>query len=585
MPTIPTVFRPIRSNDVQLRPFKTYKSYTINSNSAYSSSGYRVHDALHSLYDIYVGDNTYNYPTNSIDNTNQHVIWKGINHRYYQYPFDATQCHELTNNRVTEKYLHKSASVFTVPYFDVGEQIKPGSLRITGKVKTLPITLQDDGYGNLRDMSIITSSFASASHEICYITFNNAYRDYTVGQTIQKLNVKINNNIVKADVSGIRLATGVANHTSINTTSPKDISPRTGYLGFLSSNENGYIRIPHHDVFNRFNKTDNWTISFWFRSGLADYNDNNTIISKAFQYTDTRIVNGLRTEVTRSITPPAPNTKGSFNQIRTPFHIFTNRNASNVEFICFKASNGTSELFISGSISYGTTPSWEHCAIVNDGDKVRMYINGNLRPMSGSLPIGSTANSADIMLAAANTNLDRPLDNAYLGEIRMYDYAASLLEVRSLSNRHYISSSLYQSNVAGNVFYRNGQVVISSPLVKYNSGSGFFNNEWTASWKGTHTVYENEVMVRVPADQFNYTMNPSATYRPASSVDSTGDIEKYNGAGVLYKSMFTSSFINPYITSIGLYNDKAQLLAVGKLAQPVQKRDDIDMNIIVRWDY
>jgi len=92
-------------------------------------------------------------------------------------------------------------------------------------------------------------------------------------------------------------------------------------------------------------------------------------------------------------------------------------------------------------------------------------------------------------------------------------------------------------------------------------------------------------MVRVPADQLNYTMNPTATYRPASTVNSTSDIEKYNGPGDLFKSMFTSSFVSPYITTVGLYNDKAQLLAVGKLAQPVQKRDDIDMNIIVRWDY
>ena len=43
--------------------------------------------------------------------------------------------------------------------------------------------------------------------------------------------------------------------------------------------------------------------------------------------------------------------------------------------------------------------------------------------------------------------------------------------------------------------------------------------------------------------------------------------------------------MKPYITTIGLYNDKSQLLAIGKLSQPIQKRDDIDMNFIVRWDY
>ena len=40
-----------------------------------------------------------------------------------------------------------------------------------------------------------------------------------------------------------------------------------------------------------------------------------------------------------------------------------------------------------------------------------------------------------------------------------------------------------------------------------------------------------------------------------------------------------------YITSIGCYNDEGQMLAIAKLAQPIQKRDDIDMNFVVRWDY
>jgi len=40
----------------------------------------------------------------------------------------------------------------------------------------------------------------------------------------------------------------------------------------------------------------------------------------------------------------------------------------------------------------------------------------------------------------------------------------------------------------------------------------------------------------------------------------------------------------PYITTVGLYNDKGQLLAIGKLGTPIRKRDDVDLNIIVRFD-
>jgi hypothetical protein len=586
MPAVPYVFRPVKSGDVQLRPFKAYKSYTLQSNTDYSSSGYRVHDAIYKRPPIHVGVDSYNYPINASDGTNQHVVWSNIDHRYYHYPYDISRCHELTNNRVTEKYLNISASILTIPYFDIGEKIKPGSVNINGIVNGINILLQDDGHGNLRDMAILTASFASASSQILYASFNNAFRDTEVGSNLSLLNVKVDNINVNATVNNVRLTEGLELHTNINTSSPNDLDSRSGYLGFIPTSTAGYVQIPHHDIFNRFNRTDHWTISFWYRQALNKYNNNGTIISKAFQRTNTQIINGVRSFVTQSITPPVDaSIVGSYNQIQTPFHIFTDTVGS-TDCICFKASNGSSELFISGAISYSTTLSWEHFAFVNDGEFVRMYINGNLHPLSGSLPLtGSTANNADVMMFSANTQFDNPIDNAYLGEVRMYDYALSTSEIQSLSNRHYISASLYQTNVAGNIFYRNGQIVLSSPLSKYHSGSSFFSNEWTASWKGTHTIYENEVMVRIPADQFNYSVNPTVTYRPAMAVDSTSEIEKQNGPGSLYKSIFTGSLAKPYITTIGLYNDKAQLLAVGKLAQPVQKRDDVDMNIIVRWDY
>ena len=40
----------------------------------------------------------------------------------------------------------------------------------------------------------------------------------------------------------------------------------------------------------------------------------------------------------------------------------------------------------------------------------------------------------------------------------------------------------------------------------------------------------------------------------------------------------------PYITTVGLYDDAGQLLAVGKLSSPIKKRDSVETNIIVRFD-
>jgi hypothetical protein len=572
---IPTVFRPVKSNDVLVRPFKAYKSYTINSNSEYSSSGYRVHNALHNIHAIHVGDSSYRYPVNSIDNTNQHVIWKSINHRYYQYPFDATRCHELTNNRVTEKYLHYSASILTLPYFDVGEQIKPGTVTVYGTPVNTQITLIDDGYGNLRDSYINTSSFASASNLMFYMSFNDEFRKFEKQfGTISTGSVKyiLDKQELIAQCVNVEITEGILDSNNISS-------------GVASKHSNkSYIKVPHHTLFNKFNKTDNWSISFWYYIDSSNITADAgvSIISKYASIDESYITKNtnVRTLKPRNLTLPAyTSNTTAWNKLRTPMHIELVSGSSTV--VQFVASNGTNSTVLSGS--WGGLQTWHHCAIVNNSTNVKMYIDNTLVD-TDVLPVGTTSNLANLIIGNHNTvnSLSFPFK---LDEIRFYNYAITESEVTSLSNNHYLSGSLYQTNMAGNVFYRNGQIVVSSLMGKYNSGSGFFNNEWTASWKGTHTIYENEVMVRIPADQFNYTMNPTATYRPASSVNSTSDIEKYNGPGELFKSMFTSSFVNPYITTVGLYNDKAQLVAIGKLAQPVQKRDDIDMNIIVRWDY
>jgi hypothetical protein len=128
----------------------------------------------------------------------------------------------------------------------------------------------------------------------------------------------------------------------------------------------------------------------------------------------------------------------------------------------------------------------------------------------------------------------------------------------------------------------------------YNgNGAGFVasNGNWTCTYRGTHQIYENEVLVRVPAGQFNYTMNPTATYRPGTAGSandcntSVAGAQSNNPPGDVYLDMFVSGTVGPYITTIGLYNDQAQLIAVGKLAHPVTKLSDVDMNFIIRWDY
>ena len=556
MPIIPTVFRPIRSNDFQRRSFKSYKNYEITSNLFTTSSGYIHHNGIHHKLPINVGDSTSTYPTNSLDDTNQHIIWHSLNHRYYKHPNNPDRSAELTNASNTFKDLYQSASCLIAPYLQVGERIKPGS--VTGTFTNgHSYTLTDDGYGNLRDTAIATSSFASSSHDIFYLSFNK--------QFIPDI----------SNMSDVQIVDGVTT-TGISLTS--------GFSARFNS-EKSRIRINHNDQFNKFNHNDDWTISLWSKITPTADAAHFPLISKGGIQKKTKL--NKTTGIYKSVdeTFSMIGVTGSYNNLRTPFVIGFESNNSSGSWH-FQCSNGTNSTHIqTGLDDYKASDAdWTHIAVRNSASICQIFVNGIASDASGSMPIGITANQSDIIIGSfLSGNMSSP--NYDLAEIRMYDYAVSSTGLTSLASRNYLSGELYQTNVAGNIFYRNSELVISSPMPKYNTGSGAFGNTFDVNYKGTHTIYENEVLVRIPKDQFNVSMNPTATYTPATNKLLTINDQSNTLPGSHRKTIFTSGIANPYITTIGLYNNDGQLVAVSKLAQPIQKRDDIDMNFIVRWDY
>ena len=124
---------------------------------------------------------------------------------------------------------------------------------------------------------------------------------------------------------------------------------------------------------------------------------------------------------------------------------------------------------------------------------------------------------------------------------------------------------MLQTNIVGNVFHEQGMVVISSPNILYRN---LVNTPYTASYRSTVKTTEMSVVARVPAGDFNMSLNKSLLQ---------DDLETY-------QSYTSSSIFSPYITTVGLYSPGGVLVAVAKLAQPVKKRDDVDLNFLVQID-
>jgi hypothetical protein len=139
----------------------------------------------------------------------------------------------------------------------------------------------------------------------------------------------------------------------------------------------------------------------------------------------------------------------------------------------------------------------------------------------------------------------------------------------------------------GDIIYQHGLAIITNVAegaygTSYsfsNYGVGIYGDEIgdilsgsnaTCSFQSTITVYESQYKCTLNPNEFTYTQNPSAI---SGSLNS----------GIVY-DFLTGSYFQPYITSVGLYNNANQLVAVGKLSQPLQSSNVSDTTILVNLD-
>jgi hypothetical protein len=190
------------------------------------------------------------------------------------------------------------------------------------------------------------------------------------------------------------------------------------------------------------------------------------------------------------------------------------------------------------------------------------------------------------------------------------DFQTNLIE---LSEPLYLNDSELDQIVVGNVFYDDGLIVITRPL----SGSLSGSVDYTINYRSVHTIHEMEVLVTAKAGEFNYSQNPSAVnviYEASSSFTTTPitnvspakemvikeiqDISRVpyyystygNGTGSWddyynYQTTDpTGSYVTTYISTIGIYDNEMNMVAVAKLPTPIKNLPDYDINFLIRLD-
>jgi hypothetical protein len=166
-----------------------------------------------------------------------------------------------------------------------------------------------------------------------------------------------------------------------------------------------------------------------------------------------------------------------------------------------------------------------------------------------------------------------------------------------LGNLYYGTQSL------GNVFYEKGIAVIkhnTGSLVtsinanglKLTSGSRLY-----VDYESDVRLHRHEIFVKLSPADFNFSLfNPSIfnAYQASGSATASlfnqamqeQNVKTSGSSDDTYNvyNLMSANVIKPYVTTIGLYSEQYELLAVAKLSEPIQRTFDTDQIFIVRFD-
>jgi len=120
----------------------------------------------------------------------------------------------------------------------------------------------------------------------------------------------------------------------------------------------------------------------------------------------------------------------------------------------------------------------------------------------------------------------------------------------------------------GDVIYPHGMVIITDQyFIDRLNDTGTYR-PYKLTLENDVDIFTHQYRCRVKESDLNHTFNPSAV----------------SGSLGVKTSNVTGSCFQPYISTVGLYNDAHELVAVGKLGQPIPKSQTTDMTFVINLD-
>lgn len=119
--------------------------------------------------------------------------------------------------------------------------------------------------------------------------------------------------------------------------------------------------------------------------------------------------------------------------------------------------------------------------------------------------------------------------------------------------------------VVGDIIYSHGQAIITDRDIASHYSSYLAP---VVEWKASQPIYTYNIQCRVKDSEMNFTYNRTAV----------------SGSNGTMTSNITGSEFTPYVTTVGLYNDANELIALAKLGKPIPKSQNSDMTFEIKLD-
>jgi len=601
------VFKSIPSSDVRCTPFKVHKRFIFDTPKKAIDEGILFEKAHKPRFQEYLGNKpTYSdsfdtdpYPPgklssleNPVDYLNENTgvrataLWCKLRNTYYDKNYYDSFC----TRTEMEKTMDIQMSVIQIPQALYGEGIKPGTVKLTHRFESGSLSqskaygdddgsmiITDDGNGNLVCNRV--RPFLSGS--VMALTFEDILYEDTYKKEIDTHNLAYYNTIVTHQ--SCSFSNGVKNDVQ---TYASGHFASFGCIGCYFDKPNSALRIS-----NRFDKqfslTNDYTFSFNFRIDIVPPVGEETPILSKIEHEE-----GSELKLERRSGKWVRSKRASN---RYPLLLTYGYDYDALKpYIRLSCSDGT-QVYTDVTTNTFFVESSIHLCVVKTNTTISLVMNGRERA-SIEVPDLSISNEADIIFGAYD---DKEVQGKFsIDDVILFDRALSFTGNSEISQLFpSMRTNPANRRTVGSVFYEHGLIVINSPSPYFSSTDNLDNgeasslihmmnpllsstpiNDFTPNYEdgevyqiefcSTLTLYEREIVCKINPDEFNYSQNPTL-------VDKNGDRKT---------SLTHMNEFMPYMTTIGLYNDKGQLLAIGKLGRPIKKRDDILLNVCVRFD-